>query len=340
MRFRYVEISSIKDGANLIKPEAYLEKILPTIKPDKTEDIRARVLTSDEKEKFYELFQIGVEVEGEYHFDADSIDEKSHGYFSEGDDTIKYDGSVGRKHGGYCYELVTGIVTTPNEDKAFLKSLKLLERGGTFAKENRTAGTHIHLDFSDAFRASFRKKYGFAYSRDMLRIFDSLAFEKFFFKEYFKTFRLPKFWHRLQNDYCSSFLRAVDDKIVSDSWATVEHGKSDGARYRWLNYQCLADGEGIEFRIFPHIQTARGMALVVSFTQRVVMKYMAKMATKKNFGIIHDFYANASPVDVSKLSKERRVVYEALGMEGKVRYKGQGTRVSFDVMKFIHLISK
>lgn len=333
---RNLEIISLAHG-RLKLPKA--KKRVITAKVD--EKIDGRNLFISKKKQFFNDFQIGVEVEGEFFLSRGSVERGSAEYFSDSEGTLKGDGSLSSSHGGNTMELVTPIIRSFTDEKEFVDALTAISvpvkgNGKVFAYANPTAGTHIHVDFSDAFRESFEKKYGFEYDDNMLRLFDSVEFEKLFFRRYFETFRLRKFWDRLQNTYCKSFLTATDDRIVDDSWSVIERQKAGSGRYKWLNYECLEEGEGIEFRIFPHLQTAKGMTKVISFTQRVLMEYLAKHGTKENFATIRDFY-RTKPFDYLKLSDKDRVIYEAFRIDNILRYTSSGSsaRPSFDVMKFV-----
>lgn len=343
---RKLEIVSLASGS-LPNLEALKKKKRSKVRTAKVDEkIDGRNLFISKKKEFFKDFQIGVEVEGEYFLNRIDVEGESNGYFSEEEETLKGDGSLSGGNGGHTMELVTPIIRSFTEEKEFIDALTAIsvpvkDYGKVFAYHNTTAGTHIHLDFSDDFRKNFEKKFGMEYDDDFLRLFDSVEFEKLFFRRYFETFRLKKFWDRLQNTYCKSFLTATDDRIVDDSWSVIERQKAGSGRYKWLNYECLGEGEGIEFRIFPHLQTAKGMTKVISFTQRVLMEYLAKHGTKENFAIIRDFY-RTKPFDYLKLSDRDRVIYEAFRIDNILRYTSSGSsaRPSFDVMKFVSTIKK
>ena len=158
-----------------------------------------------QKEEFYDLFQIGVEIEGSFLKDSNEIETASDGYFSDDNGGLKEDGSLSEVGEGYCHELVTPIIATETDENEFLSAIKSLQGKLSdyegFAYVNSSAGTHIHLDFNP--RATEKLKelgYKDEISQDLLLyLFDSVEFEKFFFAEYFKSFRLQKFWKRLQN---------------------------------------------------------------------------------------------------------------------------------------------
>ena len=313
------------------------------------EKVIIRNLPENKKKAFYTMFQIGIEVEGEFFFDREDIDMKSSGYFSEDEETMHGDGSLSARNGGTCVELVTPIIRGIKDEKEFIGALESISKGSgkrrVFAYNNPSAGTHVHVDFSPLFYKKLRKEIGYGENNllriygenNLLRIFDSLEFERYFFREYFRAFKLPKFWDRLSNSYCKSFITASPErKVAVENWSSIENRKEGNDRYRWLNMQSLDDDTGIEFRIFPCIQTARGMEKVISFMQKVLLTYIEKKK-KEHFAIIKSFY-EASPLDVSKMSKEDRIIYDSLRVESKMRDKAY--RTSFDIMVFFDRVKK
>lgn len=311
------------------------------VKPKKVVPLASRKLRESKKLEFFKAFKMGVEVEGEFILNASDIEEYSDGYFNEANDTLKGDGSLRTRHEGYTYELVTKIIRNLGQETKFLNALSSIEikKRGTemkaFSFPNDSAGTHIHVDFSKAFKDSFKDVYGVAYTDDMLSIFNSADFERFFFAEYFKAFRLQKYWKRLQNSYCGAFLSASGDKVVADSLGSIEQKKREkrGDRYAWLNMRSVHEGKGLEFRIFPDIQTADGMGDVLSFIQRVLLTWLKKKATKKNFEIISKYMneGRATLPEERKLGDFEAIVASGLDL---YRYERLDMRkwASFDVM--------
>lgn len=311
------------------------------VKTKKVVPLASRKLRESKKLEFFKAFKMGVEVEGEFILNASDIEEYSDGYFNEGNATLKEDGSLRTRNEGYTYELVTKIIRNLGQETKFLNALSSIEikKRGTemkaFSFPNESAGTHVHIDFSKAFKDSFKDVYGVAYTDDMLSIFNSADFERFFFAEYFKAFRLQKYWKRLQNSYCGAFLSASGDKVVADSLGSIEQKKREkrGERYAWLNMRSVHEGKGLEFRIFPDIQTADGMGDVLSFIQRVLLAWLKKKATKKNFEVIAKYMngRRATLPEESKLGDFEAIVASGLDL---YRYERTDFRkwASFDVM--------
>ncbi len=362
-------IASIKDGLqpdsneiesiSLLIDSIFIESIGGKLTKVKTkrkisakvdEKILSRGIRKDSMKKFYDVFKIGLEIEGEFFDSKESMRELTGNYLGRKADVTR-DGSLNSNFSGHCHEIVTPVIHSAVEEKAFLHAMKKIshktEDGNVaFAYANKSAGTHIHVSFSEKFMSEFKKNYGMEYGENFLRIFDSVEFEKLFFKRYFATFRLEKFWHRLQNRYCGSFLTATSDRIVDDSLVVIEKKKGESeTRYVWLNYECLPEGQGFEIRIFPHLQTASGIKKVIAFTQKVLLEYMSKGDTKKRFDTVADFY-KSKIVDVTKLSTMERMFYTTMNVQDRIRRRGESVkdrdfrRTSLDIMLFVAKISK
>ncbi len=300
-------------------------------------------MRQETKEQFYSLFQIGVEVEGEYVLDADGIEIKSDGYFDSDEGSLKTDGSLNGSGEGECLELVTPVIDTKSGEEKFLSAMKKISSKRVdytaFAYPNDSAGTHIHLDFGPSadeelkklgWDESFKKQF-------FLYLFDSVEFERFFFAEYFRAFKLRKFWKRLQNRYCRTFIQPYNDTSLNadTSLSDIEQNKAGRDRYRWINYECLSSGKGIEFRIFPYVQTVEGLSEVIEFTQATVLRYWKKKATKKNLKNIKRYFDGDFDFSVSTLSKYDRIIWDTFRVGS--RYK---TKASFDLIEFLAYLDK
>ena len=305
--------------------------------------IKLKRMRKAQKQEFYDLFQIGVEIEGSFVNDEDDIEECSEGYFSRDNDSIKEDGSISDIGEGYAIELVTPIITSEEEEKSFVDAVKSIETTLSdykgFAYVNSSAGTHIHLDFNHKSIERLKELgYKGEISRDLLlRIFDSVDFERFFFEEYFKAFRLQKFWKRLQNSYCKPFIGTRSSGQELNEYRAlndIEREKGERDRYRWLNVTCLREHRGIEFRIFPYIQTTKGLLDVIEFTQAVVLRYFKKKGTKKNIEMIQAYHEGKLRVNETVLSKYDRVLFASMNTSRNEQ------NVSFDLIEFLAYLAK
>jgi len=294
------------------------------------------------KAQFYELFQIGVEVEGEWKLRARQIEEKCASYFSEDDDSLKGDGSISARNGGNEYELVSPVIKTLKEEKAFFTALDSLKVKGHFAYQNQSCGTHIHLDVKPEAITKISDTLGFNINGEadhsyMLKLLDSVDFERYFFKEYFRAFTLPKFWDRLRNDYCKphSVVRNGTTRFTERPLDEVERIKEGRGRYHWLNFECLHRQAGIEFRIFPYITSTAGMEDVVKFCQYVVLSYWKSKATADRLQKITDYYNGVIAIDKSKLDKYDAMLFSSFRGEGR-----NITQVSYDLIEFTAYLAK
>ncbi len=217
---------------------------------------------------FYSIFRLGVEVEGEFINCPESDDRIAE---------IKEDGSLDDRHGGYLREVVSPIITDEGKEVAFIDYFRDLTVNDAlsipaFAYQNNTAGTHIHVSFQDK-------------PDEMLLVFDTKRFARFFFKKYKKEFgKSVKFMQRLSNNYCNRLERLA---TVADEYYHREKA-SGSERYNWLNTTGILSGQnkGIEFRIFPHLQTAEGLDEVIQFIKKVVGDYYHQSTTQKELKML------------------------------------------------------
>lgn len=282
------------------------------------------------KSRFYREYQIGIEIEGEFHRSPGEIESNTDGYFNEGN--IVHDGSIYPQKGGYIYEINSPLIDTVGQEENFLTNMALIakERGNErspFSSRNNTAGTHVHFDVNRYYVADFLKKYDLPVTENItasqyLRFLDSMEFEKFFFREYFRYFKMKKFWGRLSNNYCRAFLKKVGLVSVDESTRAdeVESLKQQQGKYKWLNFKSLDRRMGIEFRIFPYLTTARGIKNVIEFTQWVVMSYMEKYATHDKLMVIFETLQEADSRHTAGLGfdfghKDRRTLEKFFGNE-------------------------
>jgi len=249
---------------------------------------------SDFKKKFYDEYQIGVEIEGEFFLSPSELFEDG---YPRGIGDVVGDGSIYPQNDGHLFEINSSLIHCKDIENDFIASLRGMSRKGKdtspFAMSNNTAGTHVHLDINRGRALSFLSKYGLPSTIPYsfyLRFLDSMEFEKFFFGEYFKYFKMKKFWERLSNNYCRAFIKRSGLVAMGEDTKPeeVECDKLSLGKYKWLNFQSLKQKMGIEFRIFPYLTTAKGVQNVIDFTQYVVMKYMEQYATREKLMVIHN----------------------------------------------------
>jgi hypothetical protein len=251
------------------------------------------------KDDFFSLFQIGLEIEGEFYYNAGEISYKSGSYFNSGN--IVPDASVYPQDGtGNTFELNSPIIQSLTEETIFISALNNIthKRFGGFASKNNTAGTHIHLDFRPTSTLAYTlSAKGFhpeseILNQELLRVFNSVEFEKFFFNRYFEEFKTKKFYVRPGNSYCKAFLKRFGFLSMAQDMVPeeIEMEKARAGKYKWLNFKSLERGMGIEFRIFPYLTTVAGVKQVIDFTQSVVMEYFQDVVTADDlYAIEHAF---------------------------------------------------
>lgn len=276
------------------------------------------LLTKDKAlQGFYNTFQVGLELEGSFLCDRDELDE------TLATMEIAEDGSVHSvAEGGEEWELRSDIIKTEEDEKRFLEDLKHISKESNgdsiFAYKNRTAGTHVHIDFTE------QAKRAGKFESISLLAFDSLEFERYFFKEYFKRFKSGKFADRLHNSYCKTFLRDVaNEREDSNSsvLSSVEGVKAGRERYHWLNTVCLSNNKGIELRIFPYLQTVDGVKQVLDFTKYVIANYWEKPKTKRRARLIEEYFQRVSDcrINYKKLNEYEKILLQALQIDRNPR---------------------
>lgn len=264
--------------------------------------------------KFYDFFQVGLEVEGSFLNMQSSVSEAfevSGSNDENGATRTTGDGSVSDVSGSHWTGEVQGRILRSDEDEArWLSAFDTLseeyEGRKIFALRNPTAGTHIHVDV----------KRGSEKTEAMLA-FDSVDFEKYFFLEYFKAFNSQKFAQRLNNRYCARFFLGNDVSLPY-----IEERKGSRERYRWLNTECITEGQGIEVRVFPYLQTVEGLREVLSFTKTVFLRYYLLPKTQKRVRDIQSFVEKCGGlsrgffrVDVRKLNHFEKTLFDVLKVE-------------------------
>ena len=269
---------------------------------------------------FYDVFKIGVEIEGEFVEDYGTIKERTKHF------EVAEDSSLRNQFGGNLFELRSNIIDSEEKEKELLEGLlnieKVVEEGRKqFAYSNRTAGTHFHFSFSEKYKENLKELYLLGANKDYyLYLFDSIDFEKYFFERYFRTFNLSKFWERLNSEFCQSFIkysRGCSGLFVGNDVNLVEIENIKGgscSRYKWLNNECLSEGEGLEIRIFPHLITEKGVKDVFNFVKEVLIAYLVKKKTQLLFDDIYFFFENKNKfnLEVKNLRKYDKVLYYSL----------------------------
>lgn len=283
-----------------------------------------KIIKAEILNKFYSIFQIGIEVEGSFLFNRDELqDRMAHC-------EVVDDGSVNSVNdGGYEHEIRSEIISSTTKEKIFLDGLEnisdMYNEDKIFAYRNKSAGTHIHFDFNDRFKSGGATSYS-------LLAFDSLEFERYFFREYFKRFNKSKFSDRLSNSYCRPYLRDVrNDNRLNSALVNVEDSKANRDRYYWLNTQCLSGGKGIELRIFPYLQTVDGVQEVINFTKEVLYKYWEKPKVQRRAKLIENYYANVASrtLNLRKLNEYEKILLHALNITDRNPLKHSSDSIEF-----------
>ncbi len=281
-------------------------------------------ITKDEAiKKFYNTFQIGVEIEGSFLMDEDDLNDEI-GDFVE----IVDDGSVEScAEGGTEKELRSPIITNEAEEKRLMTCLDKISSDYNgdriFAYRNKTAGTHIHIDLKNQVNE---------FTSRTLIAFDSLEFERFFFREYFKTFNKSKFADRLRNRYCRPFLQDVQiDNCLHSTLTRVEEIKRSRDRYYWINTECLMSGKGIELRIFPYLQTTNGVQEVVNFTKKVLMAYWSKPKVQRRAKMIQTYFEVLASrnINMRKLNEYEKILMNSLSINGRSPFRQSSDSIEF-----------
>lgn len=308
----------------------------------------------DRKKRFYELFQIGIEIEGEFFQDEHRMESVTSRYFDSNNGTIKNDGSLSRKRdGGNMLELNSPIIKTEEDEEEFLLAMKQIstvkKRASgpldVFAWANETAGTHFHVDWNKKGIQKYIKEHGVdtgyrVGTSQYLRIFDSVEFEQYFFKRYFESFHLKKFWTRLSNNYCQSFLtpKKTEDGVDATSLTEVEQKKYERGKYAWLNLQCLSSNMGIEFRIFPYVTSVQGVKELISFVQSVMLEYLENEVPDDAFLLVRDYYhreRSGNRLNIELMSDEEKKLYLSMNILGRDK-----DLMSLNAMKTIDMFYK
>lgn len=261
---------------------------------------------------FYDVFQIGLEIEGSFLTRSGVTREK----FTHSGQDVASDGSINSVlQGGENYEIRSQVIENEGSETKFLTLLESIskdyEKEKIFAYQNKSCGTHIHF--------SLRGKS--EHDQNALRVFDSVDFERFFFDKYLRSFKLKKFTERLRNNrYCRLFIKDLDPTVSRSAdnsnygLAEVETEKGERDRYYWLNTESLMQGKGMEIRIFPYLQTASGTKAVIDFTKQVLMEYWNKPSVRRRAELIDKYYAELAGrrIAVEKLNAYEKVLYKVL----------------------------
>ena len=225
------------------------------------------------------------------------------------------DSSVNQRKSGHCYELRSNVIKTAKDEAEYIAELESFANPkGFFAYRNLTAGTHVHI--------SMNHKDWNDYA---LFIFDTADFERFFMQRYIASFKSEKFLKRLGNDYCrlgksishgdieSKKVRARDYRI---SMLSKINKQQNSGRYYWLNTVCLAERQGIELRIFPHVTTSQGLNQVINFTKKTLLDYWNMKKTQESLADLTAFHkaAQLKRIRTASLTELDNLVLTSLGV--------------------------
>jgi len=267
---------------------------------------------------FYDVFQIGIELEGEFKNNPEN------GLLDMWN--IGIDNTIEEQHKGYCNELRTGVIASEREEWDYLNDLQGLLKdcsNQNFAYKNSTAGTHIHF--------SFRNKSGL--EDEDLFVFDTLDFEKYFFKRYFSRFTRKKFLNRVRHKYCRATLwfnmrQMPSKRIVSKSGSgifnieeTVKVKVGSDNKYLWITMYGIQDNKGAEIRIYPHIQSVAGLKAVLNFTKNILISYLFLKKTQKRLkelALFHDEVIN------HELNPDKLNEFEKIALSRLKNYTDEG----------------
>jgi len=265
----------------------------------------------EKKKKFYDTFQIGLEIEGSFLKGRREVDNaKTH----SGQD-LTSDGSIQSiSEGGNNFEIRSQIIKTEDSESKFIEFMNAISKEHNketiFAYRNKSCGTHVHFSLKD----------GDINKQNRLRVFDSIDFERYFFERYLKTFKLQKFSERLSNNrYCRLFVKDLAPNSVPNQYglAEVELEKGSRDRYYWLNVESLMQGKGMEIRIFPYLQTSNGVQEIINFTKQVIMEYWNKPSVQRKADLIERYYNELAGkrIVTDKLNAYEQVLYKVLYIE-------------------------
>jgi hypothetical protein len=133
---------------------------------------------------------------------------------------------------------------------------------------NDSMGLHIHVSFKN------KKHYQYLFS---------LAFVKFFQKEYARNFKKPVERDRMDNEFCEFY--DTDDVYefndIKDE-ALGSHDKCD-ARCHSVNFNAYPVHKTIEFRIFPATKKATDFKRYVNFVTCCVTSFISEVEKEKVF---------------------------------------------------------
>jgi len=270
---------------------------------------------------FYDIFKFGMEFEMETpNTNCDAIESNQN---SPQDALILFvhDGSISRKKSDTTtVELISRIpLKTQEEENTFFAEMKTAlpdfkSSNGVdiFAHENKSAGTHFHWSFKDA-------------PDEDLWVFDTMAFEKFFFTAYMNEFRSQKFMERINSNYCKAPMltsaigigtrRSDILKNISEfDMDKYIHEYSVVGRYRWLNMKSIVENTGAEIRVFPFIQTHKGAKQVAEFFKKTILEFYLKEETQQTLKLIHFYNAKIAQQEIiySKLNSQKKMIYALL----------------------------
>ena len=271
-----------------------------------------------QEKTFYDIFNIGMEIEMETKRIA--LQEATNSPYIK----VDSDGSLRPQHQGLLLEITNkNIIKSDEEEKLFINGMKehfkeweSTEKVPIFAHQNPTCGTHIHFSF---------KKL----KEPMLYVFDTLAFEKFFFIQYAKTFNSQKFLSRLHSEYCQlpwfkdeqndekstnvNEIRDFLDKTTIIHF-NEEKSKLSQERYRWLNTLSIKNNTGLEIRIFPHLQTYTGIQQVFDFCKKTILHFYLKPETQQRFLLLKAYETRFKDkkINYKELNELKKIAFSLL----------------------------
>lgn|SRR3990167_1832025 len=166
---------------------------------------------------------------------------------------LNHDGSVSVDEFDFDDAEITFWSKSKREFKQFIKEIF----NGEFL-QNSTCGNHIHLRFKNLDKA--------------IAVFSMPHVQKMFLDEYRKFAatrkRRSRYLSRLTNSYCSG---EVQERVIINQ---LTEPYRDDSRYRAINLNCVQETNTIEFRVFPHVESAREYLEMVGWLCELVDELM------------------------------------------------------------------
>lgn len=286
---------------------------------------------------FYDIFKIGIEIEGEFYYERESIEDKLFHLRCSEDGSLnatKFDEEN-------LAELKSGVIQSANEEESIYRDLSRLipREKNIFAVQNTSCGTHIHFSF----------KSGHGFTDDDLYVFDTKDFEVYFFKKYMQYFTRKKFFDRIGGTHFAKqtlwFSPAKNAKaqklgkkmIVKKNQngvhtiATTIKTKKESTRYFWFNTCAILNGYGAEIRVYPHMQSVNGVKEVIDFTKYVLFSYFKMKKTERILSQIRH-YKNLKGkycIDFDKLNEFEQIVASEMGLSKYIENKNESRYPSY-----------